>query len=115
MFKEMDYQEILFWLFMVGIMIEFVRMVPPLTMKLIGKIRKGLRKVEVQELAEELGGVCKSEDDCNKRLEGTIKDAVKSLGKEIKKDISDARKEFKSGLNRVHDRIDNHLNKEKAA
>lgn len=111
MFNDMSAQEMLFNLFMVGIMLEFIRMVPPLFMKLVNKVRKALRKVEVQELAEELGGVCKSEDDCNKRLEGTIK----ALGKEIKNDISEARQEFKSGLQRVHNRIDNHLNKAKVA
>ena len=111
MFNDMSAQEMLFNLFMVGIMLEFIRMVPPLFMKLVNKVRKALRKVEVQELAEELGGVCKSEEDCNKRLEGTIK----ALGKEIKNDISEARQEFKSGLQRVHNRIDNHLNKAKVA
>lgn len=109
-FPAVDIQELIIYLFIIGVVLEFIRMLPQAVKHLFLTARRRLKKVKLEELAEELGA-CKNESECESKIQTVFEGAMDALGDRIESEVKEARAEFRKSISRVHERIDKHLDK----
>lgn len=103
MFKDASIGEIVKYLFIVGVVLGFFQMVPGMVRSAFKWVISRLKKEKVEELRKQLGSQCMSETECQDRLKAAVKE-------EISVPLRSLEQKMDSGMNRIHERIDEHLN-----
>lgn len=127
--KDASLIEILAYMFVFGTGIGFFNRVPMWTWQWFQKAYRAIRKTELEELVAEAPHGCQSEAQCHQRLTSAVSQAVQGTFlpvshqlEEVDRKVGELNTEVKgldtkmgTKLDRVHSRIDSHLNEEAKA